>query len=120
MRHWMTVFAGTLALSLMSETAAIAQVTYYRTINFANAWVNNPCYEELGMTSDGERLKLDSCSIDGTGKNRKFLYYLNGQPKVGTTDCDLQGAWCAGDRMVPAVSHATQRMLDRVCNGPRR
>ncbi len=106
---------STALISAIVQGRAIAQVLACRSpISSVNTSTRD-CFPRFGKTNQGTYLRLDACSLNGTGNGMEFIYLLDGNPVRGWTNC-LDRGWLVGDRYVPAGSAAAISMLNFICS----
>ncbi|MDX2229461.1 MAG: hypothetical protein NW220_07475 [Leptolyngbyaceae cyanobacterium bins.349] len=116
MRHWMTVLAGTVVMSVMAETAAIAQVDSFPCIP-VTARLQELSYVPFGRTQKGDRLGLNPNSLVSVRNGVCFTYYTNDQARDAFTPCDRRGVWYTTDEgRYIAKSPAAKNMLNYICS----
>jgi hypothetical protein len=83
-----------------------------------NKAVAQSCNYFAGTAVTGQKVNVNTCSIERSGYGRvNFVYYLGKKEISSQANCN-NGTWTSfPDRVVHRPqSQATQRMLDRVCS----
>jgi hypothetical protein len=117
--HIALLIASVLA-SLMVQPDAIAQTLACRDCYPPRRAIRTDrCFlKYFGETNQGNRLRLDTCSLYSSGSGVAFTYLLGKKPVKGWISC-WENGWYANGDFVLANSPASQGMMNFICQPQR-